>query len=74
MIIHDFHLIRVGVAPFETNPPLVVDANAVLSVPVAGQFFQMIRGRRPQIVQRDRVVQHTQFAQRDLLNGWRQFA
>jgi hypothetical protein len=45
MIVHDFHLLRVGTAPDEANPPLVVDANAVLAVTAALEGFQPVAGR-----------------------------
>jgi hypothetical protein len=44
----------------------------VLSAAVALQCFQSIGGRYPQVVQGPRVVQHTQFASRNLLDGLRQ--
>jgi hypothetical protein len=34
MIIHDPNLMRLAVDPFENHPPLIVDANAVQSMPV----------------------------------------
>jgi hypothetical protein len=59
MVVHNFDV--VGVAPGEAQPPLVVDADAVLSGPVAGQRLQVVgrglaelrqpgcRGQRPQL-------------------------
>jgi len=32
MIIHNFNVIGVSLVPFEANPPLIVDPNAVLWV------------------------------------------
>ena len=74
MIIRDFNIKRVAAFPFETNPPLVVDSDTVLSFSVALQFFEAIRRRDSQVVNVDRIIDHPQFAQRHLLNvGW-QFA
>jgi len=44
VIIHDFDIDRPGrtVWPLETNPPLVVDANPVLALPVAAQRFESV--------------------------------
>jgi hypothetical protein len=37
MIIRDFDIIRVAIAPLKTDPPLFIDAYAVLALPVAFQ-------------------------------------
>src|SRR5438128_5989358 len=39
VIIHDFNLIVVPVAPFEAAPVLVIDPDAVLPLSIAGQLF-----------------------------------
>ena len=43
MIIDDFYFVSVTLTPVETNSPLVIDANTVLSAPVALEFLQAIR-------------------------------
>jgi hypothetical protein len=43
--------------PFKTNPPLVVDADAVLSGPVAPQGFQPITRQAAQVAQTGRRAQ-----------------
>lgn len=68
MIIHDFDVQGIPRVPLEANTPLVVDANTVLSAPIAAQSFQAICWRHAQILQCLRPIQHTQLAQRDLLN------
>jgi hypothetical protein len=40
--------------PFETHPPLVVDADAVLAFAVSGKRFKTIAGQRGNILQRKR--------------------
>ena len=50
MVIDDLDVPGFAVSPNEANAPLLVDPNAVLSLPVAAQGFQAIAGRRPQIV------------------------
>src|SRR5436190_13885557 len=44
VIVHDFDIDRPGrtVWPLEADPPLVVDANAVLALPVATECFESI--------------------------------
>jgi hypothetical protein len=49
---------RIGISPPETDPPLIVDSNAVLTFPVSCQFFQPIAGRNSQILDRLRRIQH----------------
>ena len=49
MIIHNFHVVDIAIAPSKTDAPLVVDANAVLPFSIAFQRFQAIAWRRPQI-------------------------
>lgn len=56
MVIHYFYLIGIRIAPLETNTPLVVDTDAVLSAPFTREFFQTIGRRHAQVVQRNRVV------------------
>ena len=49
MVVDDLDLPGIAVAPYETDAPLLVDANAVLPPAVAPQGFQPVAGRRPQI-------------------------
>src|SRR5260370_35316652 len=46
VIIDDFHVVTMPVAPNETNPPLLVDPYGVLPLPVTSQGFQLIPSRR----------------------------
>ena len=74
MVIHDFQPLRVCAPPNEANPPLVIDADAVLAGPVAFQGFQPVARRRKQIAQHPRPVQILQLAPRGVLNIRRQLA
>ena len=49
VIVDDFDFHRTSVGPDETHPPLVVDANAVLTGTVAAQRFETMRWRRSQV-------------------------
>ena len=69
MVIHDFDVPGVPVAPFETQPPLIIDAYAVLPDPVCAQGFEPIAGRRLEIVERASVGQHLQLARGNSGNG-----
>ena len=60
MIVHDFDVRRArGVlGPLEANPPLHVDADAVLPCPVAFQRLEAVAGETPQILKTRRGVQN----------------
>src|SRR5277367_2825696 len=74
MIIHYLHMLRVGAAPNETNPPLPVNSDAVLSSAAAFQGFQSVAWRRQQIAQHSRPVQVFELTPRGVLNVRRQLA
>jgi hypothetical protein len=44
VIVHDRNVEHVSVTPHKTQPPLVVDPNAVLTLPVTPQCFQTVSG------------------------------
>ncbi len=67
MIVSDFHVIGVPIPPFEADAPLVIDANAILTRAIAGQFFQAIRRRNAKVLERHGPIQHTQFPEGNLL-------
>lgn len=62
-----------SVSPDETNPPLIVYANGVLSLPVAPQRFQLISRRRGQYAQFRRGMQLQQFSQRHAFKSTKPF-
>lgn len=72
MIINDSHIFRVSVHPFETDPPLLIDPNAMLPLPVSRECFQPIGRRHSQVLNRRASVQHLQLAIGCLLNIRRQ--
>jgi hypothetical protein len=68
MIIDNFHVIRIRVAPRETDPPLVIDPNAVLAAPVAFQCLQAISRRNSQVGEPPRPMQVQQLSPGNALN------
>jgi len=56
VIVRDLNFKRVAVTPFEADPPLIVDPNAVLAFPVPPQRFEPIVGRDPKILKGNRTV------------------
>src|SRR5436305_9068869 len=74
MVIHDFYLFRITLAPDEANSPLVIDADAVLARAATFQGFQPVAWRRKQITQCPGPVQIFQLAPGGVLNVRRKFA
>lgn len=72
MIVHDFHIVRVALAPAKADAPLVVDPDAVLALAITFQRFQSVCRGNPQVFERRRAVEHAQLAARHILNIRRQ--
>jgi hypothetical protein len=60
MVIHNLHIAGVVVFPPETDPPLIIDADTVLALPVAGKRLEPVPGRDPEIRQRHRRIQQVE--------------
>ena len=56
MVVDDFHLVGVAVTPTKANPPLIVDADAVLTFPISTQCFQTVAGWDTQVSEPSRAV------------------
>ena len=74
MVIHDFYVVGIILGPFETNPPLIVDADTVLPCTITLQSFQAIGGWSAQVLQYVGFVQIEQLAAGGLLDIWWEFA
>ena len=66
MVVHDFDVLRPGLPPAEDDPPLIVDADCVLSAELAPQLFKTVAWRDGQIVEACGGVQLHQFPAGDL--------
>jgi hypothetical protein len=64
MIIHNVNIVYIAVFPSETNPPLIVDTNAVLPLPVAFQRFKLIAGWLPEVLKGSGAMQIKQLPPR----------
>lgn len=62
MVVDDFNLVRIPVAPLEANPPTLIDPNAVLAPPLSGQLLKPIAGRDAEICEAKSVIEHTEFS------------
>lgn len=67
VVIHDLDLVGIPLLPEKADSPTIVDADAVLSFPVARKRVQAIPGRRPQIVELPGIVQNHQLCLRSAL-------
>jgi hypothetical protein len=68
MIVHDFYVVGFVPHPPEANPPLIVDANAVLTLASTNQRFQPVAGRRSQVIESRCASEHGQLTPGDPLN------
>lgn len=71
MIVYDFNVVRVSVMPAKADPPLIVDANAVLALSVLGKLLQPIARRHSEVCQSNGPVQHPQFSEGRSHQTWR---
>jgi hypothetical protein len=74
MIIDDFDIPGFAISPHQTDPPLIVDSNAALTLAVAVQRFQTVAGRSPQISKLLRCVDCKKLSAGSPLNLRRQIA
>jgi hypothetical protein len=72
MVIDDLDFVRVGSTPDETDPPLIVDPDAVLAFAVATKLLEPIPRRRAKIDERLCGVQDQELTQRESNNVRRQ--
>ncbi len=56
MIIDNFYIMRITVAPTETDTILIIDSNTVLAFPFPMKLFKSITRWNTKIVQRNRSV------------------
>ena len=68
MVVHDFDLAGISIPPGETDPPLIVDADAVPPFQIAFEGFEAISRRDSQILQGMGIVYHPEFTSGRLLN------
>jgi len=74
VVVDDFDFVRIVLSPDEENPPLLIDADRMLTSPVIFQGLQPVRRRDPQIIQSLRVAQNTELSNCVCLDVRRQFA
>ena len=68
MVVDDFDMRRSSLIPDETYPPLIVDPDRVLSLPIRFQGFKSIAWGNTKIAEYPSLVQKTKFSECDILN------
>jgi len=71
MIVHDFDIMSISVAPSKADSPLIVDTDAVLPASVPRQFLQPGCRWNPEVIQLLGRIDHDQFSQRTPLEARR---
>ena len=74
---HDIHLVvidnldinRIPILPPETDSPLIIDPNAILTAPLSRELLQAIRRWAPQISKCFRRIQNQESSQSHALNS-----
>jgi hypothetical protein len=74
MIVDNLNIMRISRSPAETDTPLAIDSNAVLSLPFSVQCLKTIVGRYAQFVHICCRVQHPQLPHGNPLDGLGQLA
>jgi hypothetical protein len=74
MIVHDLNVHGVTIPPAETDSPLVIDPDAVLSFALTLERFQPVGRRHSKVNQFHCVTNHFDLSSGNPLNVTRQFA
>src|SRR5262245_13197967 len=74
VVVDDFDLVRMSSSPDEANPPLVIDADRMLSASVFAQRFEPVARRHTKVIECPRIVDQTKLSQRHCLDIGRKLA
>ena len=70
-MLRNLHILGAVFAEYEAEAPLLVDADAVLSLAISRERFEPIARRNTQILQTHRRIKLLQFGERAFSNVWR---
>ena len=70
MVIDDLNIVRIPFLEPETNAPLIVDRDRMLTDTAAFQCMQSVAWWNPKIVQRRCSVEHIEFSERTADDRW----
>jgi hypothetical protein len=75
MVVNNFNICRAGrpCGPLEADPPLIIDANAVLTLSITLQGFESVARQSAQILELDRGFQPIQLESGGALNSRERF-
>jgi len=68
VVIYNFYIFCTLTYPVKAYPPLIVDANAVLTGTITPECFEMIAWRHLQVIESNRDIELAKFASRNLAN------
>lgn len=69
MVVRNLNVVGVSLSPLKTNPPLIVDPNAVLPFAVPTQPFQTVAGERRENSQFAGRIEHIELPKCRALDG-----
>ena len=69
MVIHDFHVVGIPIAPDKADATLIVDANVVLPFAVSVESFKTVPRRRRQVAEFSGNIQLAEFPLRPPLES-----
>jgi hypothetical protein len=67
VVVYDLDVVCIPFTPSEANPPLIVDADAVLPTPITRQLLESVSRWASQVIQNLRRIQDQQLAKRHAL-------
>jgi hypothetical protein len=67
MVVHNLDITGIALSPHKTNPPLIVNSNAVLPLSISTQGFQAVSWWNAEIIQRFRPMEQQQLSSGDPL-------
>jgi hypothetical protein len=62
VVVDDLDVMSVSADPAKADPPLVVDANAVLAETIGGELLQTVRRGHPEVSKAGGGIENEQFA------------
>src|SRR5262245_6072583 len=69
VVVRDFNVEGVSASPYEADPPLIVDPDAVLTLSISPQGLEPVSGRHPEVRERSCPVEEQELSSRRALKG-----
>src|SRR5215813_6356896 len=67
VVVRDFNVEGVSASPYEADPPLIVDPDAVLTLSISPQGLEPVSGRHPEVRERSCPVEEQELSSRRAL-------